>query len=116
MWTWLDDEARRVDAGVRFAESGDHAVSPPFCGAKIDKENLVLGVVDDVAEFAAELDEIGWSELALEDGVLEVIAPAAHNLEDAPQAFVVGDVVANKVRRAHQSARAGRKLTLKFAP
>jgi len=50
-------------------------------------------VVDDAAQFDAEVGEIEGSELALEDGELEVVAVIAHDLEDLAEAFVVGDVV-----------------------
>jgi hypothetical protein len=60
-----------------------------------------LVVVDDAREFDAESGEIHGGELALEDGVLEVIAEAAHDFEDLSEAFIVGDVVGDEVGGAH---------------
>jgi hypothetical protein len=65
-----DDDAGPVHGRIRFTESGDDAIATAFGGAEIDKKYLVLGVVDNCAEFAAERHDIGWCELALEDGVL----------------------------------------------
>ena len=87
--------------GVGLAEGGDDALAAAVAGAKVDEEDLVLAVVDDAAELLAAADEVAGGELALEDGELEVVAEAAHGLEDAAEALVVGDVVADEVGGAH---------------
>ncbi len=70
----------------------------------MDEEDLVVLVVDDGAQFGAHAGEVGGSELALEDGVLEMVAPGAHRFEDEAEALVVGDVVADQVGLAHVRA------------
>ena len=102
-----DDVTGGVDGGVGAAEGGDDAVAAAFGGAEVDEEDLVLGVVDDLGEFAFEAGEVGAGELALEDGELEVVAPGAHDFEDAAEAFVVGDVVADEVGGAHGGSHEG---------
>jgi hypothetical protein len=67
----------------------------------MDEEDLVVLMVDDRAEFGAHAGAVGGSELALEDGVLEVVTPGAHGFEDEAEALVVRDVVADQVGLAH---------------
>ncbi len=97
----LDYDAGRFDASVGAAEGGDDAVAATFGGAEVDEDDLILIVVDDATEFDTEFDEIRGGELALEDGVLEVVAEAAHDFEDLTEAFVVRDVVGDEVGGAH---------------
>jgi hypothetical protein len=97
----LDNDASGVEASVGAAESSDDAVAAALGGAQIYEEDLVLVVMDDAAELDAEVDEIRGGELTLEDGVLEVVAVAAHDFEDLAEAFVVGDVVGDEVGGAH---------------
>ena len=59
--------------------------------------------MDDGGEFDAEVGEIEVGKLALEDGVLEMVAIAAHDLEDLAETFVVRDVVGHEVGGAHGS-------------
>lgn len=67
-------------------------------------------MVDDFGELGAKAGEVGAGELAFEDGELEVVAPGAHGLEDAAEAFVVGDVVADEEGVAHRVHCARQKL------
>jgi hypothetical protein len=97
-----DNDTRCVERRVGFTESGDHAVSPALGWAEIDKEHLVVLVIDDVRQFGAEADKIRRGELALEDGVLQMVAEAAHEPEDFAQALVIADVVANEIGIAHR--------------
>lgn len=96
-----DDDAGGVDGGVGEAEGGDDAVAATFGGAEVDEEDLIFGVFDDFGEGGATADEVGWGELAFEDGELEVVAEAAHEFEDFAEAAVVADVVADEVGLAH---------------
>ena len=97
----LDDEAGRVDRSIGDAESGDDAVAASFGGSEVDEEDLVFIVIDDAGEFGAAADDVAGGELAFEDGVLEVVAVAAHGFEDFAEALVVGDVVADEVGLSH---------------
>jgi hypothetical protein len=89
----LDDDTGGVEFGVGPAESGDDAVTAALGGTEVDEEDLIFVAVDDDGEVGAEAEEVSLSELAFEDGVLEVVAEAAHEFEDLAEAFVVGDVV-----------------------
>jgi hypothetical protein len=46
-------------------------------------------MVDDPGEFGAAPNEIAGCELALEHGILEVIAVVPHGFEDAAETFFV---------------------------
>jgi hypothetical protein len=67
----------------------------------MDEKNLVFVVVDDAGKFRAAPNQVGRSELALEYGVLQMIAVTAHGLENLAKALVVADVVADEVGLAH---------------
>jgi len=85
----LNDDARRIHARVGAAQRRDHAITPALRRAKIDKQNLVLIMVDHRIEFDSKLDEIKAAQLAFEDRILQMIAPAAHNLKDLTEAFII---------------------------
>lgn len=67
----------------------------------MDEQNLILVVIDDAGKFGAAPNQIARSELALEYGVLQMIAVPAHGLEDFAQTLVVGDVVTNQIGLSH---------------
>jgi hypothetical protein len=67
----------------------------------MNEQNLIFVVVDDAGKFGAAANNIACRELALEDGVLKMVAEATHEFEDFAQAAVVGDVVADEVGLAH---------------
>jgi len=104
----LDDDAGGIDGGVGFAEGGDDAFAAAFGWAEVNEKDLVFGVVDDGGEGGTAADEIGGGELALEYGVLEVVAEGAHGLEYLAETFVVGDVVADEIGATHENARGAR--------
>jgi hypothetical protein len=96
-----DYDTRRVEICIRFAEGCDDAITASFGRAEINEEDLILIVVNDGAEVDFQPDEVGCGELALEDGVLKVVAVTAHGLKDLAQAFVIADVVADEEGFAH---------------
>jgi hypothetical protein len=98
----LHDDAGREDGRVGYAECGDDAVAPAFSGTEIDEEDLILVMVNDGGQFGAEPDEVGGIQLAFENGVLEVVAVTAHDLEDLSEAFVVAYVVADEEGFSHE--------------
>jgi hypothetical protein len=69
----------------------------------MNEQNLIFVVVDDAGKFGAAANNIACRELALEDGVLKMVAEAAHGFEDLAKALVVGDVIADEVRLPHFS-------------
>jgi len=97
--------ARGVHFCVGQAQGGDDAVASAFGGAEGNEEDLVFIVVDDVVQCGFELGFFFGVEVAFKHGELDVVAVVAACFEGAAQAFVVGDVVANKVCGAHGSPR-----------
>lgn len=57
--------------------------------------------MNDLAQLGAAARQIHRRELALEDGILEVIAKVTHRLKDLAQALFVADVVADEIGLAH---------------
>ena len=74
----------------------------------MDEQHLVLVMMNDLRQRRPATDQIGGGELTLEDGILQVIAKAAHGLEDLAESLVVADVVTNQVRLAHSTTLAER--------
>jgi len=95
------DNAGGIERGVGLAERGDHAFAASFGGPQIDEEHLVFVMLDQLAEHMAAFGQIDGRELALEDGVLEVVAEIAHGLEDLAQSFIVANIVADEKRISH---------------
>lgn len=87
-----------------MAEGADDSVAAPVGWAEVDEEDLVGGVMDDLAEFVPQFGEVDGCELALENRELQVVAEIAARLKDFSQAFVVGDVVTNEIRIPHGRA------------
>jgi hypothetical protein len=69
----------------------------------MNEQNLIFVVVDDAGKFGAAANDIACRELALEDGVLKMVAEAAHGLEDFAEALFIADVVTNEVGGAHRA-------------
>jgi hypothetical protein len=67
----------------------------------MDEQNLIFVVVDVMGKLGAASNQIARAELALEYGVLQMIAVPAHGLEDSTETFVIRNVVANKIGLAH---------------
>ena len=67
----------------------------------MDEQNLIFVMVDDEGEFGAAANEVAAGELAFEDGILEVIAVAAHSFEDLAEAFFIAYVVTDQIRLPH---------------
>src|SRR5688572_793711 len=93
----VDNDAGRVERGVRLTKGGDHAVAAAFSRAEVDEQHLILAVVNDLAELVPAANQVDRGELAFEDRVLQVIAEAAHGLVDFAEALVVADVVADEI-------------------
>jgi hypothetical protein len=99
-----NNEAGRVDGCVGETERGDDAVATALSRAEMDEQNLIFAVMDDAGEVGAAADQVAGGEMALEDGVLQVVAEAAHGFEDLAEASVVADVVTDEIRLAHEAA------------
>ncbi len=90
-----NNDTRAIHVGVWFAQSGDDPIPSPFRGSKIDKENLIVVVVNNSAQRLPAANQVGGRELALEDGKLKMVSKPAHHLEDLPQPLVIRYVVAD---------------------
>jgi hypothetical protein len=67
----------------------------------MDKQHLIFVLVDYERKFGTAPNKVAGRELALKDGVLEMIAVPAHRLEDLAEALIVADIVTNKIRLTH---------------
>jgi hypothetical protein len=77
----LNHDARRIERSVWLSKRGDHSIAAAFHRTEIDKQDLVLIVVDNLSQFTAASREIGGSELAFEDRKLQVISESTHRLK-----------------------------------
>lgn len=102
-----DDDGMALGVGVGAPEGVKGAASAAVGGPEAGEEDLVFVVVDLRAEQAFELDALSGAELAAEDGELEVIAVATHEVVYPAEALWVGDVVGDEVGGAHGGASAG---------
>ena len=96
-----DNEAWGIEFRIGFTEGGDHAIPASFRGAKGDNQDLVLVGGDGLEELPLEKVKFGGVEVAFKNRKLQVIAEVFAGFEDASAAFVVGDIVADKVGRTH---------------
>lgn len=98
-----DNDARRVEGRIGFSDRGDDAVTPAFGWTEVDEKDLILLMVDDAGQGGTAAGKVGRGKLALENGELQMVAEAAHELEDFAEAPVVADVVADEMGGAHVS-------------
>jgi len=70
-------------------------------------------MIDDAGKFCATPNQVARSELALEYGVLQMIAVPAHGLEDFAQPLVVSDVVTNQIGLPHLNHSSGYMFRIK---
>lgn len=96
-----DNEAWGIEFRIGFTEGGDHAIPASFRGAKGDNQDLVLVGGDGLEEFPLEKVKFGGVEVAFKNRKLQVIAKVFAGFKDAGAAFVVGDIVADKVGGTH---------------
>lgn len=69
----LDDHASRIDIGVGQSDRVDDPFAATVAWSKIDEEDLVEIVVDDLAKFFREDGFFGIGQLAFENAQLEMI-------------------------------------------
>lgn len=89
----LDYDARRIERRVRFSQRGYHTIAATLTRPEINKQNLVLNVINDSAQFAAATHDVRGSELAFENRVLQMVAETAQCLKDFPKTFFIRNVV-----------------------
>jgi hypothetical protein len=86
----------------------------------INEKNLVLLMVDHLAEFCHELQSIGCAEFTTENRELDMLSVAIKQFEDLAQSLRITDVVADDVCVPHASpgpeGRVFRKFALQATP
>jgi hypothetical protein len=107
----LDDDAGGIEMGVGKSDGIDHTFASSVAGSKIDEENLVDIVMDNLSEFLCEDCFFGIGQLAFEDAELEVIPPISHGSKHFTEPFWVADIVGNDVGIAHDLLRKKKKPT-----
>jgi hypothetical protein len=101
----LDDDASGLEMGVGKSNSIDNTFAASVAGSKIDEEDLVDIVMDNLSEFFCEYCFFGIGQLAFEDAELEVIPPVSHGSKNFTEPFWVADIVGNDVGIAHDLLR-----------
>ena len=97
--------------GVGKSDGIDHTFATSVAGSKIDEEDLVDVVMDDLSEFFSEDCFFRVGKLAFEDAELEVIPPISHGSEYFTEPFWVTDIVGNDVCIAHDRLQKKKKST-----
>jgi len=93
----LNNDARRVHHRVGLPKGCDDTIAAGAGRSKIDKQHLILLVIDDLRQF----HQIAPRQMTFEYGQLKMIAPAAHVFENIPEPFGIANVVTNDICTAH---------------
>jgi hypothetical protein len=91
------DKAGCIHRYVRLPERSDNPVAPTFGWAQVNEQHLVFIMVNDSRQRRPASNQIARRELALEYGVLQMVAIATHGLEDLAKALVVRNVVTDQI-------------------
>ena len=68
---------------------------------QINEQDLIVCRVDDLFECGLQLQQIDRIQLALEDRVLEMIAPVSHRFEDFTQSLIIANVISHQIDLPH---------------
>ena len=101
----LHDDGVAFYKDVGFADGQGRRGVVAFGGAQGKDQDLVFPVVNKRIQVGNHLGTFFVGELALEDGVLQVLAISVHFFKNAPKAFVVGDIVCHEIDVSHGSPR-----------
>ena len=99
----LDDHAGRIEVGVRKPDRVDDPFAASVAWPKVDEEDLVDIMVNDLAKFVGEDCFFGIGQLAFENAQLEVIPRVSHGSKDFAESFWIADIVGDDVGIAHSS-------------
>ncbi len=97
----LNNDARRVHHRVGLSKGCDDTIAAGAGRSKIDKQHLILVVIDDLRQFRLQFHQIAPRQMTFEYGQLKMIAPAAHVFENIPEPFGIANVVTNDICTAH---------------
>ncbi len=78
-----------------------YPIPAPLRGPEIHKENLVVVVMNNLAQRLAATHQIECRELVLKDRALKMVPKPAHQIEDFPQPLVIRNVVTDQIGAAH---------------
>jgi hypothetical protein len=95
------DHAWCVHNNVRLTKRGNDAISAGARRSKINEQDLIVVMMDDLGQLCSESDEFTPRQPAFKHGKLKVVSPTPHRFEYFPQPFRVRDVIANDVGIAH---------------
>lgn len=84
-----------IEGCVWLTECFDDAFATSIGRTKVDEQDLVQIVMNDLCQFCPALNQFGIGQLAFEDAVLQVIAPVPQGLVDFAESFIVTDIVGN---------------------
>jgi hypothetical protein len=73
----LNDQTGTIDGDIGLSEGFDDTFTSACGWTQVDKQDLVMSVIDDLRQFLFTADQIGIIQLAFEHGVLQVIAPVS---------------------------------------
>ena len=96
-----DNDTRRADRRVRFADRIDHPFASALGRPQIDKQHLIFVVLDDFTERMPTFGKVDRIKLALEDRILQMLAKVPHRLEDFAKTLVVTDIVSDQIGISH---------------
>jgi hypothetical protein len=99
----LDDHAGRIEVGVRKPDRVDDPFASSVAWPKVDEEDLVDIMVNELAKFVGEDCFFGIGQLAFENAQLEVIPRVSHGSKDFAESFWIADIVGDDVGIAHGS-------------
>jgi hypothetical protein len=91
--------------GVGKSDSIDNTFAASVAGSKIDEEDLIDIMMDDLSDLFCEDCFFSVGQLAFEDAELEVIPPVSHGSENFTKPFWVAYIVGNDVGIAHDILR-----------
>jgi hypothetical protein len=57
--------------------------------------------MNNVSQLGFEFHQLSRRELAFEDAELEMVSPITHGFEDFTKSLIVGDIVRDNIRMAH---------------
>jgi len=96
-----DHITRRVQLHVGQSQCCDYPIPPPLRRSQPNKNYLILIVVDDFGQSRFQFNLLRRVQVALEHRKLQVVAKIATGLEHLPEPFVISNIVANQISRAH---------------
>jgi len=90
-----------IEIRIRLSESGDDAIAATLRRTEMDKQNLILVMMNNQVQRSPAPSQIPLRKLALENRILQMIAEATHGLENFAKPAIVRNVVTHQIGLAH---------------